>query len=68
MPDYSAEIAALEEILNAGTSSVSTDGLSMAYDLEQVRKRLTELKALDDATVTSGRPRPRTVTIRLPFN
>lgn len=68
MPDYSVEIAALEAILNSGAQSVSTDGLSMSYDLEQVRKRLAELQAQDDATIAAGKSRPTFARIRLPFN
>jgi hypothetical protein len=68
MPDYSVEIAALEAILNSGAQSISTDGLSTTYDLAQVRKRLAELKAKDDATIASGNSRPRIARIRLPFN
>lgn len=67
MPDYSQEIAAIEAILNAGTSSVSIDGMSASYNFEQLRKRLAELKALDDATVSASKVRPRNAKIKLNF-
>lgn len=67
MADYSTEIAALEAILNAGTSAVAVADLSVRYDLEEVRKRLAELKALDDQTLATGRVRPAAATIRLDY-
>lgn len=67
MADYSSEIAQLEAILNAGTSSVSVDGMSARYDLAEVRKRLAELKALDDMQRAMGRARPVASTIRLDY-
>lgn len=46
MPDYSAEIAKLESLVNNATRSVSVDGTSAQIDLEQARKRLAELRTL----------------------
>lgn len=65
MADYTSEIAALEAILNAGTSRVSVDGMAAEYDLTAVRKRLAELKALDDSQRAFGNVRPAASTIRL---
>jgi hypothetical protein len=65
--DYSTEITALEAILNAGTSSVSVDGMRVQHDLDSVRKRLAELKAKDDSTVAQGKRRPASATIKLNF-
>jgi hypothetical protein len=65
--DYSTEIAALEAILNAGTSSVSVDGMRVQHDLESVRKRLAELKALDDSIVAQGKRRPPSARVKLNF-
>jgi len=57
MPDYSAEIAELEELLNAATTSTNFDGTAVSYDLEAARKRLAYLKAHDDqALVRDVRP------------
>jgi hypothetical protein len=64
MADRSVEIAAIEKILNAGTSSVSVDGLSASYDLDALRKRLLELKAEDD----NATKRPTILTARMPFH
>lgn len=68
MADYSAEIARLEAILNAGTQYVGIDGMQTFYNLPEVRKRLSELKALDDSTIESGKGRPRRATIKLNFH
>ena len=67
MADYSIEIAALESLLNSATRSVSVDGMSTTIDLESARRRLAELKALDDAAIGSGRVRPTNAVIRLNF-
>lgn len=67
MADNTAQIAAIEAILNSGTSSISTDGLSTSYNLAELRKRLAELKAEDDDTIAAGRVRPRTARIKLNF-
>lgn len=55
MPDNSAKIAEIEEILNSGATSTSVDGLSVSIDLEALRRRLIELKRTD----TSGGTPPR---------
>jgi hypothetical protein len=60
--DNSAEIAALEAILNAGAANVSTDGTSVAYDLNAIRKRLAELRGNDETDVHR---RPRVARILL---
>lgn len=67
MADNSAEIAALTALLNAGTSSVSVDGLSSSFNLEQARKRLQELKATDDTTIAAGNVRPAVAKINLSY-
>jgi hypothetical protein len=41
--DNAAAIAALEIILNAGAKAVNTDGLSVTFDLVEVRKRRDQL-------------------------
>jgi len=65
MPDNSTEITVLEEILNAGASSVTTDGLTTTWDLGEVRRRLLELKQTDDQTIVNGNKRPVFTRIRL---
>lgn len=65
MANYQTEIAALEAILNAGTSRVSVDGLSTEFDLEAVQRRLTELKRKDQGEIVKGNVRPVASTIRL---
>jgi hypothetical protein len=67
MADYSAEIAAIETILNSGATSISVDGLSTSYNFDQLRKRLAELKALDDSTIANGNVRPKRATIKLRY-
>lgn len=62
MADYSTEIARLEAILNAGAKSVTTDGQKVDYDFDAIRKRLAELRALDDNSLPK---RPRAANIRL---
>ena len=44
MADYTEEIAKLEAIVNNATNSVSVDGTSAQYNIEQARKRLAELR------------------------
>ena len=56
----SSEIAAIEATLNEGARSVSTDGLSVQYDLNALRRRLEELRRQQDAT-----RRPRVAGIDL---
>lgn len=65
MANYQAEIQALESVLNAGASSIQVDGMSTRYDLAEVRKRLAELKAMDDSTIDAGRVRPVVTRINL---
>ena len=54
MPDYSTEIANLEEILNAGATSMSVDGVSTTVDLAEVRRRLAQLQANHDGDDTTA--------------
>jgi len=56
----STEIAEAETILNRGATRVTTDGVTVEYDLAAVRARLTDLKAQQDAT-----KRPRAAGIDL---
>jgi hypothetical protein len=49
-----------EAILNRGATRVTTDGVTVEYDLVAVRARLTDLKAQQDAT-----KRPRAAGIDL---
>jgi hypothetical protein len=64
--DYTTEIARLERLLNAGITSGTTDGRTAEFDLDQVRRRLSELR---DAQAISGLGdgsyRPRNATIDL---
>lgn len=62
MADYSQEIQKLEAILNAATSSVSSDGASASIDLDAARRRLLELRQLDDASLAAATVRKATVT------
>lgn len=48
MANNAAKIAQLKAILEAGASTVVTDGVTVTYDLEQVRRQLRELEAADD--------------------
>lgn len=54
------DIAALEEILSIGATEVYVDGQKTVYDLDQVRRRLSELKRQQN-----GSRRPRTSSINL---
>lgn len=47
MPDNSAAIAKIEAILNVGATSVTTDGTTVNYDFEELRRRLKELRNTD---------------------
>lgn len=49
MADNAAKIAEIKSILEAGASGVSTDGTSVQYDLDELRRQLRELMAEDDA-------------------
>jgi hypothetical protein len=53
-------IAELERILDAGGESVTTDGLTVKWDLGEVRKRLAELRRED---VPDKRPRVATIDL-----
>lgn len=59
---YEAEILHLENLINSATNSVSTDGLSTSFNLEEAKKRLAELRRLqgDLAMV-----RPKVSTLNL---
>lgn len=53
-------IAKLEAILDEGTGRVTIDGVTVQYDLDEVRKQLAELRRKEDAT-----KRPRAAGIDL---
>jgi len=55
MPDYSEEIAYLEEIINSSVRDVMVDGTRAVYDFDAARKRLAELKTLQGSAM--ARPR-----------
>jgi hypothetical protein len=59
---YEAEILQLEALVNSATTSVSTDGLSTAFDLDEAKKRLAELRRLNGDTTLV---RPRMARVRL---
>ena len=48
MADNRARIAEIKEILRSGAQSVVTDGTSVAFNLDSLRKELRELLAEDD--------------------
>lgn len=54
------QIAQLESILDAGASRVTTDGVTVQYDLEEIRRRLAKLQNELDQT-----KRPRLASIDL---
>ncbi len=56
MADHSAEIAEIEATLNAGVNRTANDGEVIEVDLEQLRKRLKELRA-EDRSQRPRRPR-----------
>jgi len=64
MPDNTAQIAELEELLNLGASSVNTDSMQASLDINAIRKRLRELKASNTAEGASNK-RPIASTIDL---
>lgn len=64
MADHSVEIAELEEILSKGVTSTSVDGVTVTRDLAEIRRRLAELRADDDATIEAGRVRQKMVPYR----
>jgi hypothetical protein len=57
---FETEIADLEKLLDAATSSVLIDGVRTDFDLETARKRLAELKRK-----SAGTSWPRTSTVLL---
>ncbi|TWT63187.1 hypothetical protein [Rubinisphaera italica] len=61
MPDYSTEIAQIEEILNSGVTEHSNDGQVTKFDHDKLRTRLRELKRLQ----AGSNGRARVSTIRL---
>lgn len=56
MADYTKEIEQLEAILNGAVESITVDGISTKVSIDQARKRLNELRLLDDASTTMVRP------------
>lgn len=48
MPNYTAEIRDLEQLINSAVTSSSADGVSASFDLDAARRRLAELKRLAD--------------------
>ena len=65
MADYTTEIAELEELITGAAESVSVDGTSNKWSLADARKRLSELRLLDDDSIAAGRVRPRVSTLNL---
>jgi hypothetical protein len=64
MADHSVEIQKLEAILAGGVTSTTVDGLTVTRDLAEVRRRLAELRAEDDATIEAGKTRQKMVPYR----
>lgn len=62
MPDNTTRIAALRAILEAGVTSTTVDGTSVAIDLAQVRLELNRLVRTDSA---SQLRRPRLSSVNL---
>ena len=60
--DNSAKITELETLLQSGANSVNVDGVSVAIDLDSVRKELRRLQAADSI---QRRKRPAAATINL---
>jgi hypothetical protein len=46
---YATKIANLEAILNSGATDVTVDGTRTVLNLDSVRKRIAELRRLDNA-------------------
>ena len=65
MVDRSAEIAALESLVNSATSSSTVGGTSVTVDLEFALKRLAALRKEDAASIAAGKIRPRLITMNL---
>jgi len=49
MADNSARIAEIQEILRAGATSVSVDGVTTTYNFNELRKELRDLQQSDDS-------------------
>lgn len=49
MPDHSKRIREIREILQSGATSVSTDGTSVTFDFDELRKELRRLMNEDPA-------------------
>lgn len=62
MPDNSTRIAELRAILESGETAITNDGVSVQYDLDQVRKELDRLLRTDSASALQ-RPRLSSVNI-----
>ena len=62
MADNTKRIAEIREILQAGASQVSSDGVTVTFDLPQLRKELRLLEAED--RLKRGR-RPVVASIKL---
>ena len=60
MSSVAEQIENLEAILNEGVTEVFVDGQKTVYDLDAIRRRLTELRRQQDTT-----RRPRTASIDL---
>jgi hypothetical protein len=65
MADFSKEIAHLEALVNGATQAVVVDGTNTTFDLAAARKRLAELRLLDDDSQAAGRTRPRVSGLNL---
>jgi hypothetical protein len=48
VPDNTKRIADIREILRAGATSVTSDGTTVSFDFNQLRRELRELMAEDD--------------------
>lgn len=66
MADHSTRIAEIQNILRAGASSITTDGVSVSYDFDSLRRELRQLMAEDD-THAGRRPTIATVDLRNAF-
>lgn len=62
MADHAERIAEIQGILRTGARQVTSDGTSVTYDFEALRRELRELMADDD---TLGHLRPRVSSINL---
>ena len=55
MPDNSNRIREIRDTLEAGATSVSTDGTNVTFDFEELRKELRRLEA-EDTKLQGRRP------------